>query len=466
MAAFFQVNCTYCAEEINGVRVQCCECVDFDICLQCFSSGAEISSHKNDHSYRLIEPCAGGVFGGRDNWTGQEELQLLEAMDLCSFGSWEHVSKLIETRTPEEVKEKYMSRYFDGRIGRATWSEIGDCRPVLIDHTSPDKGPLAPEITSRLPPIDATPEEAAQVGYVAHRDDFEREYDIEAERLVFMLQLKMNEDTEMEIALKLAQVDMYTRRLRERNRRKRHVRDYQLVAKFNAEEKNKDQPSDLTTDQKEFRYKMRVYSQFFTSGEHQRLIENIEKERELRHRLAELLKYRSLGLTTQDEIVHYEQHAAFQQEQHVHHRKTGSSGFRSIEEHHSENGNGEANRSSIDERSALLHVDAPASSSNCSCSQLDSSKLPPITTLPKAYLLSHTELQFCTILCLLPAHYRTLKCSIILDNINSNGKRRKLDESVCNGNELKLKINEPPTIKDVITEYLRVCGWLPTCPVD
>jgi len=34
------------------------------------------------------------------------------------------------------------------------------------------------------------------------------------------------------LALKLALVDMYSRRLRERVRRKRVIRDYQLVAQF------------------------------------------------------------------------------------------------------------------------------------------------------------------------------------------------------------------------------------------
>jgi len=38
--------------------------------------------------------------------------------------------------------------------------------------------------------------------------------------------------SDVEMALKLAVVDMYIRRLRERQRRKRIVRDYQLVAKY------------------------------------------------------------------------------------------------------------------------------------------------------------------------------------------------------------------------------------------
>lgn len=69
---------------------------------------------------------------------------------------------------------------------------------------------------------------------------------------------------------------------------------------------------------------MRVFSQFLTSGEHERLIASIEREKELRHRLAELLKYRSLGLTTQEDVIHYEQHVAYQRQQQYRKRKTVS----------------------------------------------------------------------------------------------------------------------------------------------
>lgn len=60
---------------------------------------------------------------------------------------------------------------------------------------------------------------------------------------------------------------------------------------------------------------MRVFSQFLTLAEHERLVASIDKERELRHRLSELLRYRDLGLTTQEEIIHYEQHVAYQRQQ-------------------------------------------------------------------------------------------------------------------------------------------------------
>lgn len=61
-----------------------------------------------------------------------------------------------------------------------------------------------------------------------------QDYNHEAESLVSSLFLNPAEDDDLDIALKLAQVDMYTNNLRERARRKRVVRDYQLVSAFFA----------------------------------------------------------------------------------------------------------------------------------------------------------------------------------------------------------------------------------------
>jgi len=31
---FAKYNCTYCQEDITGLRIKCAECADFDLCLQ------------------------------------------------------------------------------------------------------------------------------------------------------------------------------------------------------------------------------------------------------------------------------------------------------------------------------------------------------------------------------------------------------------------------------------------------
>lgn len=170
-------------------------------------------------------------------------------MELYGFGNWELVSKHIGTKTPEEVKQEYISRYLEGSIGRHTWGKVKNTRVVHCELEQ-DKGPLAQEVMSRLPPLDITPEECEQLGYMAHREDFEREHDIEAEQLVSSLSVNPNQDSEVEIALKLAQVDKYTRRLRERARRKRVVRDYQLVSKFFANQRKDNTRRELSKEQK------------------------------------------------------------------------------------------------------------------------------------------------------------------------------------------------------------------------
>lgn len=62
----------------------------------------------------------------------------------------------------------------EGSIGRVTWSQAMNNRPVLSDLTVPDSGPLAPSTIARLPSLDITKEEASQLGYMPLRDDFER----------------------------------------------------------------------------------------------------------------------------------------------------------------------------------------------------------------------------------------------------------------------------------------------------
>lgn len=48
-------HCNYCNKDISGlVRIKCAVCSDFDLCIECFSVGAEISPHKSNHPYRVM----------------------------------------------------------------------------------------------------------------------------------------------------------------------------------------------------------------------------------------------------------------------------------------------------------------------------------------------------------------------------------------------------------------------------
>lgn len=463
--AELQETCTYCQEEIHGVRVQCCACLDFDICLQCFSTGAEIGSHKSDHAYRFIDHCTVSIFGGKSNWTGREQLQLLDAIEEYGLGNWDDISKYIETKTHEEVRDEYTLRYLTGSIGKATWREVNDQRPDVQDLVKEDTGPLAPNVIAKLPPLDITFEEARSLGYTPFRDDFEREYeyDISAEQLASSLELNMTEDSDVEIALKLAQVDMYVRRLRERCRRKRVIRDYQLVRKFFQSHKKEATISQPGRSLEQFNEILRPFSQFLTSGEWTRLVESLNKEQSIRNRIDELIRYRSMGLTSQEEIVHYEQHVKFIEQLEQSQNKTGSSGvvsnqpgnFSESEERRKEEPN------FIERRFTLPNYDGFDCYSNNNMGSSSDLTVPiSLVLLLQGKNLTQSELKFCSALHVEPNLYRTLKAMIIQDHILSNKimQRSTVDgDSVSNGETTTFT-----SVKDVVSHYINTAGWIPS----
>lgn len=62
------------------------------------------------------------------------------------------------------------------------------------DHTTADEGPLSPSLTQRLQPLDIVEDEATQLGYMPNRDDYEKEYDNDAEKLVCNLTFLPDDD--------------------------------------------------------------------------------------------------------------------------------------------------------------------------------------------------------------------------------------------------------------------------------
>lgn len=177
-----------------------------------------------------------GAGGGIDGWKASEELALLEAVEVYGFGNWEDTAKLVgNRRTPEEVKRHFITYYVQGNVGRVCWASASPETYQSKDHTcsgSTTKS-LSPSLTTPLPAIpDLTLSEQQHLGYMPKRDDFEREFDNEVEALISTLRISPNDEDELDVDLKVAHIDMYNRRLRERFRKKTVVRDYGLVSLF------------------------------------------------------------------------------------------------------------------------------------------------------------------------------------------------------------------------------------------
>ncbi|KAI9558683.1 hypothetical protein GHT06_015472 [Daphnia sinensis] len=462
---FMKHRCGYCQDDILGIRIRCNVCVDYELCLQCFSLGCEIGPHKNSHGYKLIDPGTFSIFPDQkrddeNGWISREDYQLLDAIEQFGYGNWEDVAKHVETRGSEESKEHYCERFVTGTIGKLTWQGLpngqlasGETRLSAVDHTCPDNAPLSPSITSRLPPLAIEPEETLELGYMPQRDDFEREHDNDAEAIVSHLAIN-HDDEDIDLALKLAQVDMYTRRLRERARRKRVARDFQLVSLFfNAARKEKEKPTTAAKKrefqkEKEIQEKFRSFSQFHTAPEHEQFLRNLTKERALRLRIRELIKYRRNGLTRHEECTEYERLRYFRERKKEarldrQRRKSGSSGpGPNVQNpgtlHKSDNVREEVLHSSFRDakvisfgsnNSNVLSVSSsqarpvPVPSANARLSQSEwqeavanfLAKSDDLTLCPGSELLSPVEKQICQSLRLRPLYYTSLKANLILN---------------------------------------------------
>lgn len=77
------VFCHNCQENVPGLRVLCAECADVELCLACFSCGAEFGQHKRDHPYRFADRGSFAIFDhdGSRPWQASKELELVEAVE-------------------------------------------------------------------------------------------------------------------------------------------------------------------------------------------------------------------------------------------------------------------------------------------------------------------------------------------------------------------------------------------------
>ncbi|XP_067117593.1 transcriptional adapter 2-beta [Osmerus mordax] len=351
MADLGKKYCVNCLADVTNLRLRCNDCPDIELCPECFSAGAEIGNHRRWHSYQHVDGGRFPLWGpeAEGGWTSREEQSLLDAIEQYGFGNWEDMAtNVVASRTPQEVMDHYVNMYIHGNLGKAC---IPDSIPNRVtDHTCPSGGPLSPSLTTPLPPLDVTLAEQQQLGYMPLRDDYEIEYDQEAEKLISGLSVNYD-DEDVEIEMKRAHVDMYVRKLRERQRRKNIARDYNLVPVFlgrDKKEKEKDKPGitgvvggggvaagaagtvggtaastvpvvtagsgavpntpkrKITKEEKEQRVRLRALCQFMAQREFEDFFDNMHKERVLRAKVRELQRYRRNGITRLEESTEYE----------------------------------------------------------------------------------------------------------------------------------------------------------------
>lgn len=298
-----QRQCTYCQFPIRGFAIKCAKCPEFFLCLQCFSCGVEGGSHKAEHGYQIDNDSSIAVFSNRSPWAAFEEEALLDAVEQYSIGNWEDVAEFLKTRTADECQEHFNTYFINGNIGKATLPCESGLKKVT-EHTSTEK-----EVTSVSSSVllDLSIQEQQELGYMPLRDDFENEYDDDAESLVSSLSWDYD-DEDIDIAFKLLQVDLYRQRLREREHRKKIAKDFGIIQNATSVGSKKSQvdKKKQSKDEKDLREKMQPFGRFQRPSDYEQMFHSLQREKRLKNRIKELVKYRRNGLTKSSECPQFE----------------------------------------------------------------------------------------------------------------------------------------------------------------
>ncbi|KNA18679.1 hypothetical protein SOVF_068490 [Spinacia oleracea] len=352
-------HCNYCNKDISGkIRIKCVVCPDFDLCIECYSVGAEVHPHKSNHPYRVMDSLSFPLICA--DWNADEETLLLEGIDMYGLGNWAEVAEHVGTKSKSECIDHYNNIYMNSpcfplpdlsRVAGKSREELfamakehSDRKLALTEELlkevstfsatvkieEPDKEALGSQSSQAVKnPTNSTsvqdgsdgikvedshpdrsvgekkPRTSADegppvtdlCGYNSKREEFEVEYDNDAEQLLADMEFKET-DTEAEHELKLRVLRIYNRRLDERKRRKEFVLERNLLYP-DPFEKN------LTHEEKELCQRYRVFMRFHSKQEHEELLKSVVEEHRLRRKIQDLEEAKAAGCRTSAEAERF-----------------------------------------------------------------------------------------------------------------------------------------------------------------
>ncbi|XP_011010468.1 PREDICTED: transcriptional adapter ADA2a isoform X3 [Populus euphratica] len=367
-------HCNYCYKDISGmVRIKCAVCPDFDLCLGCFSVGAEVTPHKSNHPYRVMDNLSFPLF--HPDWNTDEEILLLEGIEMYGFGNWTEVSEHVGTKSKSQCIDHYNAVYMDSPcfplpdmshvMGKTREELLAMARgnvemkkelSAFEELTLNQESPFSVKINEALKKEDLASHSSSIVnaevsshmgsssgntfsdavkkasneaqikdkikveeplsdrsirekkpricgeegpsmtelsGYNFKRQEFEIEYDNDAEQLLADMEFK-DTDTHAELDMKLQVLRIYSKRLDERKRRKDFILERNLFYP-DAFEKN------LSPEEKEIYQRYKVFMRFHTKEEHEELMKTVIEDRQIMKRIQDLQEARAAGCRTAGE---------------------------------------------------------------------------------------------------------------------------------------------------------------------
>eukprot|EP00743_Colponemidia_sp_Colp-15_P003299 GILK01003563.1.p1 GENE.GILK01003563.1~~GILK01003563.1.p1 ORF type:complete len:591 (+),score=112.18 GILK01003563.1:139-1911(+) len=442
-----QFHCDMCRKDITHlVRIRCAECDDFDLCVDCFAVGAEVTPHKNYHSYHVVDKLNFPLFV--EDWGADEELLLLEGIEMYGLGNWTDIADHVASKTKTKCEIHYRDIYlYSATAPLPDTTHIlsvrdEDGKLKIIKHPGNPLSEAAKEerekeerekeererkaaggvLTSdRVARPNASQNKnnshsaADVVGYMPLRGDFDVEYDNDAELILADMEFN-DDDTPAEKQLKLRVLDIYNNKLDERARRKTFVIERGLL------DLKKQQALDRkrSKEERDIHNQMRIFARFQSAEEHEQLVQGLIAEKRLRKRIEQLQHYRSLGIRTLAEAETLESEKKKRDSEVGSKRGRDSSAYLfdgNKAAAAAQRRNRYLNRDKTDEpasKVAKKETDAPLN----------------LAGTPNVDILTDKERDLCSLLHILPQHYQTIKQTLLVESLRLGYLTREMTQNI------------------------------------
>ncbi|KAM3345185.1 transcriptional adapter ADA2b isoform X1 [Capsicum galapagoense] len=466
-------HCNYCNKDISGrTRIKCAVCSDFDLCIECFSVGAEVHPHKSYHHYRVMDILAFPLIC--PDWNADEEMLLLEGIEMYGMGNWAEVGEHVGTKSKEACVDHFKDAYLDSpyfplpdmthvmgknrkellAMAKGNFtdkkgvSSLGEVVPkdesfspsqvkVEDSHRKGPSGRLSAVSNAGITGI-KKPSSKSQIknqnepvklegrnfggkkpkslkedgsslmklsGYIPKREEFDPEYDNDAEQLLADMEFKETE-TEQERELKLRVLRIYSKRLDERKRRKDFILERNLLQPSEFEK-------NLSPEEKDLCRRYDAIMRFLSKEEHEELMKTVVSEHRYLKRIQELKESRAAGCHSSTEVDRYlERKRKRELEDGVPRKESSQIGPMSQE--------------SLNMPASSDSLGTHSNRKPCSQANLSSINDSGVAALSAGELLSEPEKQLCREIRLSPHHYLRMQ-EVLTIQIYSGNITRKSD---------------------------------------
>lgn len=417
------------------MRVSCAECLEYDLCVPCFSQGLSSGNHRPYHDYRIIETNSYPILCS--DWGADEEHALIKGLQTLGLGNWQEIADNIGSRDKNEVQEHYVKYYLN--------SEYYPIPDITRDINDSQEDFLAErklrierfrEKPLQLPrkPLASVPSCHEVQGFMPGRLEFETEFENDAEGPVKDMSFD-SDDQPLEIELKLAVLDIYNSRLTIRNERKRLLLENNLLDYRRLQSIDKKRSKEA----KDLYNKIKAFARVMKPQDFEEFSKDILQELNCRTKIAQLQEWRSNGITTIE--------AGHKYERDKHARLQTLERFGSTMYSLSNSANTNRYRASAAQRSSSEYT--------ATCNDNNRKKVLTVSDIQQGAdfgLLSPEEQQLCIQLKLLPKPYIAIKEVIFRELLRNGGILKK--------KQCRELLNIDPIKVNKIYEFFGYQNWL------